>query len=389
MSIDLETFRCFNDRIVDWRRRLHQIPEVGLDLPETVACLEGEIRALGAAPHRIGGGLIVDIGRDGPLFAWRTDMDGLPLPEETGAAYASRHDGRMHACGHDAHMAIALALIAYLAEHPPACRVRVIFQPGEEGHLGALTMIDGGAMEGVTGIAGLHVGCLDPSLLPGQFGMRAGPLMASTDEFTLHFTGKGTHAAFPHAGRDPIVAAAQFVLALQGLVGREIDPTHSVVATVGRISAGTAFNIIPSTAELCGTFRTVAPEDRAYLQRRLPELADGLARALDLKAQLHWGIKIPVLVNHPDVTALAQDTVVGLFGKESLARMDSPTLGSEDMSYYLERAPGAFVFLATSGGGFTFPNHHPRFDIQETLLWRGMAFAAALIRTWAMNRSES
>lgn len=371
-------------RLIQWRRDLHRRAEVGLELPGTTAYLQGELLAMGLTPHPVGRGFVVDFGL-APRVAWRVDMDALPVTEETGLPFACPH-GAMHACGHDAHMAVGLGLAWILASLDPAPSVRLIFQPDEEGQFGAVPMIEAGVLEGVTAVAGLHVGHLHEALAPGQFGVRRGAQMAAGDRFWVTFKGRGTHGAQPHLGRDPLVAAASYVGTLQTLRGREVAPGRLALVTVGTLQAGTGLNIVPESASLAGIVRTEHPEDRERLLGRMEEAARGTALTYGLEVEWTRVATCAPVINHPHWVRRAREAITRVLGPGGLQELDSPTPTSDDVAFYLAKVPGVYVFLDTNNPdrGLSEPNHSPRFDVDEDQLWKGVAFAVELLAegTW-------
>jgi amidohydrolase len=368
--------------IIQDRRALHQIPEIGLELPRTAAYVENALRGMGLAPRRIGDGIIVDLGSAGPLFAWRADMDGLPVLEETGAEYASTIPGRMHACGHDAHTAMALGIARHFttdgAQLP--CRLRLIFQPGEEGHRGAAFMIEGGALEGVAAIAGLHVGIF-PELKKGVFGTRKGTVMASVTAFEVTFRGKGTHGAMPHLGADALLAACQFGAGVQTVRYAATSPVQPTVISIGSIHAGTASNVISEKAVLGGTMRATSVQDQAALEARMAQFAQGIALANGVEMEIGSVIGAPITANADEgMVDLLAAAVTAAHGPDSFMWLPDPTLGGEDFGEYLMRVPGVFFFL---GADIAAPHHHPKFNVDEEVLEKTVPVVDALIRKWA------
>jgi amidohydrolase len=381
MAIATERIPQLKDHLRTWRRALHRCPEVGLELPETTAYLLEQLGAMGLAPRPVGRGFVVDLG-PAPRVAWRVDMDALPIQEEGGAEYRSRHPGAMHACGHDAHMAVGLGLAWLCAAMAPPPSLRLIFQPDEEGQYGAVPMIEAGALEDVSALLGLHVGQLHEALGPGQFAIRTGAQMAAGDRFWATFRGVGTHGAQPHLGHDPLVAAAALVGALQTLRGREIRPGRLALITVGTLQAGSAPNIVPDQASLAGIVRTEHPEDRALLAGRMEEAARGTAQTYGVELDwLHLPTCAPV-INHPAWARRGREAVVRLLGPDGLLELDSPSPTSDDVAFYLERVPGAYAFLGTNhpDKGITAPNHSPRFDVDEDQLWKAVAYGVEMLR---------
>ena len=354
------------------RRALHAMPELGLELPRTAAYVEAELLRLGLKPRRSGDGMWADVGTRGPLVALRADMDALPIEEATGAAYASRTPGLMHACGHDAHAAALLGAAALLAEAAPGLpyRVRLVFQTGEEGQAGALPLIEAGVLEGVAAIAAGHAGDLSDELAPGEAGFLPGPMMAASDRFRGSFVGSGGHGAAPHKSPDPIVAFAEYALALQALRAREIEQTRPAVVSLCQVSSGSTYNVIPERLGFMGTARSLDTPTRAFLEQRIGELGKAVAAMRGLSFEFEWLGGYPPLLNEPEAAALAEEAARTVLGGERVRRLTRPSMGGEDFAYYLEKVPGCFWFLNTQAPerGISFPNHNPRFDLDEGLL---------------------
>lgn len=364
-------------RVVAWRRALHRIPEAGLDLPLTTDYLERELRALGLSTLRAGSALAAELGSRGPTVAIRADTDALPVAEETGLEFASSRPGFMHACGHDAHAAALLGAAAILVDHREELpfRVRLILQPGEEGFFGAREVIAAGFLDDVAAIVGAHVGDLSEELAPGQAGFLAGPMMAASDRFEGSFLGSGGHGSAPHRARDPIPTLARFILDSQEIAARELAATDSCVVSICSVSAGEAHNVIPDRASFRGTARTLRPDSRALVERRLAEIGRGLAATHGLEFEWNWLGGYPPLVNDERATRVAMEAAREVLGRDAVVELRYPIMGGEDFAYYLERVPGCFWFLDTQAPsrGIDKPNHNPRFDLDEGLLGRVIA----------------
>jgi amidohydrolase len=360
--------------IIELRRALHRIPELGLELPKTAALIEDELRSLGLSPRRVGDGMWADVGDRGPLVALRADTDALPVEEKTGAEYASMSPGRMHACGHDAHAAALLGAARLLAAEAKAgslpFRVRLVFQPGEEAQFGALALIEAGVLKGVAAIAAGHVGDLSEEIGPGQAAFLGGPMMAAADRFEGAFIGSGCHGAAPHRSPDPISALSQFVLALDSYRARELDPTRPAVVSVCSIHSGSAHNVVPERAEFMGTARSLHEDIRQSFRERIGGMGRVIAEMRGLAFEYEWVEGYPPLVNDERAAAIAAEAARSLLGPERVVELTRPVMGGEDFAYYLKKVPGCFWFLNTQapGRGISFPNHNPRFDIDESLL---------------------
>jgi len=377
------------ERAMTHRRALHAIPEVGLDLPDTVAYISQAIGHAGLEARPCGGGLIVDIGRQGPLIAIRADMDGLPVTEDSGLQFASAHHGMMHACGHDAHAGALLACAEAFASSPPeGFRVRLLFQPGEEGWFGARPMIASGCLDGVSAIVGGHVGNLSEELSPGQAGFMPGAMMASSDLFEGAFVGSGGHGAAPHQALDPIPALAEFVMSLQAFRNRAPDQRKPFVVSVCELSAGSTYNVIPGEACFKGTARTLEPFERNLARTGIERVCAGVALAHGLGHRFAWLEGYPPLTNDVRATGIAMEAVTGVLGEANVKSMTVPSMGGEDFAFYLAKVPGCFWFFNTQSPekGIIHPNHHPRFDVDDNLLGlfarANMAAAGALARAY-------
>ncbi|GIP21616.1 M20 family metallopeptidase [Paenibacillus sp. J22TS3] len=370
------------EEITAARRYLHKYPELGFEEVLTSAYLAEELSKLGLLVRTgvAGTGIIalLEGASPGPVIALRADMDALPLKEQTGLAFASVHEGRMHACGHDGHMAMLLGAAKLLAglKGELAGTVKFIFQPAEEMLGGARHMIRAGALESprVDAIIGLH---LWPDFPTGQFGLKEGTIMASMDHVDITVHGRAGHGAAPHQAVDAIYAASQVLTALQSLISRESDPADPVVLSMGSVHGGSLPNIIADRVEMKGTVRAVRRETREYMAQRIPELAESVARGLNARAEVRYEFGYPPTVNDGELVRLAELTLEEGPGRSSVKRLAHSQMTSEDMAYYMERVPGAFVLVGTGGDGpGEFPLHHPRMMIDERSLTLGAAFLA-------------
>ncbi len=370
-----ERVQAVMPEIIALRRTLHAIPEIGLDLPETAKVVEDFLRRLGLQPRRVGCGLWVDIGTQGPLIAIRADMDALPLEEKTGLAWVSGVPGRMHACGHDTHTACLLGAAKLLKQedeqNPLSFRVRLIFQTGEESHFGALPLVEAGVLEGVAAIVAGHVGAVSSELQPGQAGFVHGPMMAASDRFRGTFIGSGGHGSEPSRTSDPITAVAEYIQALNGLRAREVDQRKPAVVSVCSVRGGEAFNVIPERVDFMGTARSFHADIREFLAKRIAAIARSIADMRGLALDFQWIDGYPPVVNDANVSRLALSAAQAVLGEQGATTLSLPIMGGEDFAFYLQRVPGCFWVLNTQSPekGIIHPNHSPRFDVDEDLLW--------------------
>jgi amidohydrolase len=389
------------EQLIADRRDLHAHPELGYTEQRTASLVAERLTGLGyEVTRRVGrtgvvgllGGAKADesnsasAGRPARALLYRADMDALPIQEENEAAYRSRNDGVMHACGHDAHVAIALAVAKRMAEERDQFRghLKFAFQPAEEGGNGASAMIEDGVLASpdVTAAIGLHVW---NNLPAGAVGVYAGPLMAAVDEFALTVQGRGGHGAMPQQTVDAIVVAAQVVTALQTIVSRNVSPLDAAVVTVGKIAGGSAFNVIAGVVELRGTVRTFGQETHASIPARFERVVRGVCEAMGATYALDYKRQTPPLVNNAEVCEAVAECAAEVVGRDNVVRDDSVrTMGGEDMSYFLERVPGCYFFLGTrnEARGLTYPHHSPRFDIDESALAAGVEIMTRVIKRY-------
>ncbi len=376
------------------RRYLHENPELGFQEVKTSAFVVDRLRALGVEDIRTGvngtgvTGLVVGTG-DGPgqdrVALIRADMDALPIHEENDVEYRSQVDGKMHACGHDAHTAILLAVARTLMGRRDqfAGRVKLLFQPSEEMPPGgALGMIAEGVLENphVDAVFALHMAQETPC---GIVIVKEGPILAAPDGFTITIQGRGGHAAKPHRAIDPIVAGAQLVTALQTVVSRSVDPIESCVITVGAFNAGQAFNVIPDTATLGGTVRTFSEEVRDLAEARIRAICEGIAAATGATIDLQYDRGYPATVNDARAVEIVRRAAREVVGEERLVT-PPPIMAGEDFSYFLLERPGAMFQVGTRNPerGLVWGHHHPKFDIDEESLGVGVETMAVTVVTY-------
>ena len=368
-----------------WRRDIHQHPELLYDVHRTAAFVADRLREFGCDEVATGLGKTGVVGvikgkkpagkGDIKVIGLRADMDALPIEEETNLPHASKTPGKMHACGHDGHTAMLLGAARYLAETRNfAGDAVVIFQPAEEGGAGAAAMIKDGLMDrfGIEQVYGMHNG---PGIPVGQFAIRPGPIMAATDAVDIKITGLGGHAARPHICIDSVLVGAQVITALQSIVSRSIDPLESAVISICEFQAGNARNVIPQTAELRGTIRTLTPEVRELVEKRVREVVAGVAQITGAKIDLVYERGYPVTVNHASQTDLATRVAAEIAGKDGV-RETPPLMGAEDFAYMLEARPGAFIFC---GNGDTAGLHHPDYDFNDEAIVYGTSYWIKLV----------
>lgn len=375
-----------------WRTSFHQEPELSLHEQKTREKVVAALEELGVSTRTFGRfpAVLATIGADrsGPVVALRADMDGLPVTEATGLPFSSRFSGRMHACGHDVHMACLLGAAALLTRDggTPAGPVRLLFQPAEEdGNLGgALPFIEHGCLDHpkVDYVVGQHV---DPSLPLGQIGWRSGPFMAAADFFRITVRGRGGHAATPQQGPDAIVVASEIVVGLQALVSRVRDPLDPVVVSVGSIHGGTRNNILPDEVVLEGTVRTLRPSTRALMERAFRRRVRSLAASLGARARTKYAHGYPALVNALGPTRVVAEALSVELGRANVVEVDHPLMGAEDFSRYLEKVPGTFLRLGVGVPGKPASLHSATFAPDERVLVTGAATLAAAVD--ALQRS--
>ncbi len=366
------------------RRDFHMHPELGFQEFRTAGIVARELTALGLEVTTGVGGTgvtaLIEGGRPGPVVLLRADMDALPITEETGAAYASQNPGVMHACGHDGHTAILLtvARMLFAQRGELAGTVKLAFQPAEEGLGGAEKMIEDGVLDNpkVDYALALHVWNEKPL---GWIGVSDGPSMAGGEIFKIKVVGKGGHGAAPHLTVDPILASAQVVSALQGIVARNVGPLETAVVSVCTIHGGETFNVIPPSVEMTGTIRTFEQSVRRKVLERFEKTVQTVAEGLGCRAEVEVNRLTPAVINDNGLARRVQETARALFPESTLDTGNYVTMGSEDMAYIMEKVPGSFIFIGSANPekGLDAAHHHPKFDIDEAALPRGAALLAA------------
>ena len=368
-----------------WRRDIHANPELLYDVHRTAAFVADRLREFGCDEVATGLGRTGVVGvikgrkeagnGDVRVIGLRADMDALPITEATGLAHASKTPGKMHACGHDGHTAMLLGAARYLAETRNfAGETVVIFQPAEEGGAGAAAMIKDGLMDRfrIDQVYGMHNG---PGIPVGAFAIRSGPVMAATDEIDIKIEGHGGHAARPHKCIDSVLAGAQLITALQSIVSRSVDPLDSAVISICEFHAGNARNVIPQTAELRGTARTLTAAVRDLIEKRVAEVVAGVEQMTGARIDLNYARGYPVTVNHGAQTDLARRVAKEIAGDANVTEMP-PLMGGEDFSYMLEARPGAFIFC---GNGDSAGLHHPAYDFNDEAILYGTSYWIKLV----------
>lgn len=367
--------------IIKWRRELHKIPELGLELPKTSRFIQDRLDEMGVNYSTlINGNAVVGLIKgelgEGKTLALRADMDGLPMCEETDFEFKSQNEN-MHACGHDAHAAMLLGVAKVLSENRDKFKgnVKLLFQPGEEYPGGAKPMLEEGAFENpkVDGVLGLHTGQISGEVDHGQIGISYGPMMASMDRFFIKVKGRGGHGAYPQACIDPIVMAAEIILSVQKIVSREVPPYQPAVVSICRVEGGFNQNIIPDAVELEGTVRTFDNDLRKKIAKRIEEIVKGVTDSNAGDYEYVYDFKYPAVINNREFT---EDLVVSaekIVDREDIIEIEHPLMGGEDMAYFLQEAPGTFIFLSNilPIDGVAYGHHNSKFALDESQFYKG------------------
>ncbi|AJD43866.1 amidohydrolase [Rhizobium sp. SEMIA 4085] len=381
---DIKTFRELQSEATEWRRYLHENPELDYRLENTARYVAEKLASFGInhIETRIAEtGLVALIqgkGGVGPTIGLRADMDALPIVEASNKPWSSKVPGNMHACGHDGHTAMLLGAAKHLATTRNfKGTVALIFQPAEEVELpsGALKMVQEGIMDrfGISKVFGMHI---TPGVDIGKFSICPGPIMGSQDDFDIIVKGKGGHAAHPHRTVDPVVIGAQIVLGLQALVSRRTDPLKSLVVSITKLNAAQAYNVIPDRVEISGTVRTLEPTLRDFAELEIPAVARGIAQGFGADIEFKYMRSVPATVNHPEETKTAMSAARKLVGDSCVNDSPRVSMGGEDFSYMLEARPGAYILV---GNGPTAACHNPAFDFDDDALPYGIGYWVKLV----------
>ncbi len=379
----LTAIEAFTDELVAIRRDLHAHPEIGFEEVRTSGIVAAKLEAWGIEVHRgIGGtgvvGVLQGTGGPGRRIGLRADMDALPMDEITNLPWRSTIPGRMHACGHDGHTTMLLGAARYLAENRGFAGTAIfVFQPAEEGLGGARAMLADNLFERFPcdEIYGIHNA---PNLEPGQIAVFPGPAMAGADFFDIKITGKGSHGAMPHVGRDPVIVAISLAAALQTIVSRNADPREAAVLSITQIHAGSAYNVIPEEAALAGTVRTFSPEIAKLIRERMREICAGMAATFGVQVDIDIRGIFDVLVNHPEQAVATAAVAAEIVGAGNVLTEPKPVMGSEDFADMLRVVPGAYAWVGHAG---SVPVHNPAFVLDDGILPIGASLLARLVET--------
>jgi len=384
---DLSEIKQLHDQMRHWRQHLHQFPETAYEETETAQFIAEQLTRFGLEIHQGLGktGVVASltVGTGTKKIALRADMDALFIQEQNTFAHKSCFDGKMHACGHDGHIAMLLGAAKYLAEQRSFNgTVYFIFQPAEEGRAGAKQMIDDGLFELFPAdcVFGMHN---FPDIPLGHFAVKAGPLMAAFDCFEITITGEATHAAMPHLGNDAIVAAAQLVTALQTIVSRVVDPADSAVVSITQIHAGNTWNALPESVLLRGTYRCFNSQVQKTIAEKIRQLLDGLCTSFNVSYQLHFNPEnpgYPVTFNAEAETALAIQAATAVVGVDHVHLNPTPSMGSEDFAFMLQAKPGCYLWIGNGSSANSCLLHNPRYDFNDEILPIGAAYWVELVK---------
>lgn len=385
--VTLDDIKSYEEYIIKMRRDFHQHPETGFQEFRTSKVIKQELESFGfkiiegiGVTGLIG---ILEGNKKGKTVALRADIDALNMQEENESEYKSVNDGVMHSCGHDTHTAMLLGAAKYFSEHKEDVNgtIKFVFQSAEEGPMpgGGSFVVQGGHIDDCDAVFGLHIVTKYPS---GQIAIKKGPAMAAPDEFSIKIQGVGTHASAPHTGVDTVLVAAQVISSLQTIASRNVNATDSAVVSVCTVNGGTAFNIIPEFVEMTGTIRTLNPETRAYVFKRVEEIVEGVCKIHGAKAVVDIIPAYPPLINDPEMSEFVLNIAKQVLPADKVLELDAPSMGGEDFSYYLERKPGAYFWLGGIKPQATDMayNHNPKFDPDEDAFLTGTTMHINIIK---------
>lgn len=396
-----EAIAGWKPEIAAIRRDIHAHPELAYEEVRTADIVAEKLTSWGIPVHRGLGttgvvGTIHGKTRNGRAVGLRADMDALPMQELNTFEHASQHPGKMHACGHDGHVAMLLGAARYLAEHPHFDgTVYVIFQPAEEGHGGAKAMIDDGlfSLFPMDAVFGMHNW---PGMAVGTFGVKAGPMMASSNTFEVQLEGKGAHGGMPHLGVDPVMAAVQLAQSFQTIISRERDPLEPIVLSITQIHAGSADNVIPNTATMRGTVRTFSDAALDFVERRMAEITAHTSQALNCQSQFDFQRKYPPTINHDNAAAFCAQVLTGIVGADNVDQGVRPSMGAEDFAFMLQEKPGCYVWIGNGQGDHRSPGHgmgpcmlhNGSYDFNDDLIPLGATYWVELATQWLASSQD-
>jgi len=375
---------AFQDDMAAWRREIHAHPETAFEEHRTSDFVASKLKSFGLDVHRglAGTGVVATLKRgDGPTIGLRADMDALHIHEKNGFDHKSQNQGKMHACGHDGHTTMLLGAARYLSEAGKfKGTVHFIFQPAEENEGGGRKMIEDGLFKlfPVEQVYGMHNW---PGMPAGRFAVRSGPMMAAFDIFEIIVRGKGSHAAMPHTGVDPVVTAAQIVTGLQTISSRSTHPMDAAVVSVTQIHAGDTWNVIPAEVALRGTTRSFRPEVRDNIEKSIPRIAEGIAAAHGATVSVRYERRYPPTINEPGATEIAARAATDVVGEAQVERNPTPTMGAEDFAFMLEQKPGCYVWIGNGPSDNERVLHSPHYDFNDEILPVGASYWARLVET--------
>jgi amidohydrolase len=391
--VDLIAFQQLHDDMRQWRRHLHQYPETAFEENQTADFIADKLLSFGLKVHRglaeTGVVATLSVGNSSKKIALRADMDALFIQEQNTFDHRSRHDGKMHACGHDGHSAMLLGAAKVLAEQRNFDgTVYFVFQPAEEGRAGAKKMIDDGLFKLFPAdcVFGIHN---FPDIPTGHFAVKTGPMMAALDSFEIILNGKATHAAMPHLGSDVIVAAAQLINNLQTIVSRSVNPADAAVVTITQIHAGNTWNAIPDSVVLRGTFRCFDSAVQTLISEKIRQMVNAVCAAFDMRAEIKFNPEnagYPVTYNSDKETALALQAATAVVGEASIHPNPTPSMGSEDFAFMLQEKPGCYIWIGNGSSENSCLLHNPHYDFNDDILSAGMAYWIELVKLSLGNK---